>query len=109
MERLYADSAVPLAQLESSRAAFAAAQGQADAATAELGYASITAPFDGVVVARNVDPGALATPGRPLLIVEDMGTREIVAGCPMRWRAGSSSVERSQRWLVRIGRLCPSW
>jgi len=82
MERLYADSAVPLAQLEASRAAFAAAQGQADAATAELGYASITAPFDGVVVARNVDPGALATPGRPLLIVEDMGTREIVAGVP---------------------------
>lgn len=98
MERLYADSAVPLAQLEASRAAFAAAQGQAEAATAELGYASITAPFDGVVIARNVDPGALATPGRPLLIVEDTGTREIVAGVP----------DALVRGLV-VGRTLTAW
>lgn len=82
MERLYADSAIPLAQLEASRAAFAAAQGQSDAASAELGYTSIVAPFDGVVTARYADPGDLATPGRPLLVVEDAGTREIVAGVP---------------------------
>ncbi len=82
MERLYADSAVPLAQLEAARATFAQARGQTDAATAELGYASIVAPFDGVIAARFADPGDLAAPGQPLLVVEDAGAREIVAGVP---------------------------
>ena len=82
MERLYADSAVPLAQLEAARAGFEQARGQADAASAELGYASLVAPFDGVVTARNADPGDLAAPGQPVLVIEDAGAREIVVGVP---------------------------
>jgi RND family efflux transporter MFP subunit len=38
-----------------------------------LGYTSVLAPFDGVVTERRVDPGALATPGLPLLTVEEAG------------------------------------
>jgi membrane fusion protein, multidrug efflux system len=39
-------------------------------------YARITAPFDGVVTAKSVDPGVLAVPGAPLLTVErDAGFR----------------------------------
>lgn len=38
-----------------------------------LGYTSVIAPFDGVVTERRVDPGALATPGMPLLTVEEAG------------------------------------
>ena len=82
MERLYADSAIPIAQLEGARAAFEQARGHSDAASAELGYASLVAPFDGVVTARNADPGDLAAPGQPVLIVEDLGAREIVIGVP---------------------------
>jgi RND family efflux transporter MFP subunit len=33
-------------------------------------YAAIRAPFDGIVTERHADPGALATPGAPLLVVE---------------------------------------
>jgi RND family efflux transporter MFP subunit len=36
-------------------------------------YARITAPFDGVVTAKSVDPGVLAAPGAPLLTVEREG------------------------------------
>jgi RND family efflux transporter MFP subunit len=36
------------------------------------GYARITAPFSGVVVRRMVEPGTMATPGVPLLEVEDV-------------------------------------
>jgi RND family efflux transporter MFP subunit len=37
------------------------------------GYATISAPFAGVVTAKSVEPGNLATPGAPLLTVEREG------------------------------------
>jgi RND family efflux transporter MFP subunit len=49
------------------RAAEAAVNGAAIA----LSYTTLTAPFGGVVADRAVDPGTLATPGAPLLTVED--------------------------------------
>jgi RND family efflux transporter MFP subunit len=36
-------------------------------------YAEIRSPLGGVVVQRQVEPGSLAVPGVPLLIVEDLG------------------------------------
>jgi RND family efflux transporter MFP subunit len=46
----------------------------AQAATAEaealLSYATVRAPFDGVITEKNVLPGDLAIPGAPLLILE---------------------------------------
>ncbi|MCC6342594.1 MAG: efflux RND transporter periplasmic adaptor subunit [Bryobacterales bacterium] len=38
------------------------------------GYAEITAPFAGVVTEKRVEPGNLATPGAPLLIIEQTGS-----------------------------------
>jgi RND family efflux transporter MFP subunit len=37
------------------------------------GYTRIRAPFDGIVTERKVDPGAMATPGSPLLTIEKVG------------------------------------
>lgn len=82
MERLYADSAVPEAQLDAARAAHAQAEGQERAAEVEAGYAGLHAPFAGVVTARHAEPGDLAAPGQPLLVIEDAGAREIVVGVP---------------------------
>jgi len=52
-----------------------AEQEQAKAALAEvrtaLEYTRIRAPFDGAITERNLDPGALASPGVPILAVED--------------------------------------
>lgn len=42
-----------------------------DAATATAGFLRVTAPFDGVVTEKLVEPGNLATPGLPLLRLED--------------------------------------
>lgn len=42
-------------------------------------YAKLTAPFAGVVTARNVEPGNLATPGTPLLVVELEGSLRLEA------------------------------
>ena len=52
-----------------------------------LGYTSITAPFDGVVTARRIDPGSMATPAVPLLTVEDDSSYRLVATVPERLAA----------------------
>ncbi len=61
-----------------ARAAIQQAQAAADAARAGLraatvgaSYGVITAPFDGIVTEKRVEVGNMATPGTPLLTVED--------------------------------------
>lgn len=65
------------AQLQSTTARLDLARANHEQAAATLNqdkillsYTRIVAPFDGVVTERHVDPGALATPGMPLLTVE---------------------------------------
>jgi RND family efflux transporter MFP subunit len=53
--------------------ALEAAQAAADGGAIVAGYAAIRAPFDGVVARRDVDPGTMATPGLPLLVVDQAG------------------------------------
>lgn len=67
-----------VAQLDGARARTAsaiaarqAAQSALDAAGIAASYADLTAPFDGIVADRSVDPGSMAAPGAPLLTVED--------------------------------------
>jgi RND family efflux transporter MFP subunit len=68
------------AQLQSARSESAAAAAARDAARAASeealvarSYAVLTAPFDGVVADRMADPGSLASPGVPLLVLEQIG------------------------------------
>jgi RND family efflux transporter MFP subunit len=48
------------------------ARASADAAATTASFSTITAPFDGLVTEKLVDPGNMAAPGMPLLRVEDM-------------------------------------
>ena len=100
VERLYADSAAPLVQLEAARNAMAQAEGQSRAVRADLSYADIRAPFDGTVASRLVDPGDNAAPGQPLLVIEDRGAREIVVTVPDEL---SHAVRPGQEVTVEIG------
>lgn len=70
-------SAVSVAQLDESRAkrdstmaALAEAKGQVEQAKRNLEYTTITAPFDGAVSARLVDPGAFVGSGSPTKLAE---------------------------------------
>jgi RND family efflux transporter MFP subunit len=47
------------------------AESEARAAETVSGYARVVAPFSGVVVRRMVEPGAMAAPGVPLVVVEE--------------------------------------
>ncbi len=59
------------AQVAQAGAGIEVAKAAAQAAVVGESYATLTAPFDGVVTQKLVDPGNMATPGLPLLTVED--------------------------------------
>ncbi len=83
---LYADSAAAKVQLDAAEAGLARAEAGVRAARAGLDelaaiadYATIRAPFAGVVTQRFVDVGAMAAPGAPLMTVEDHRRLRVVA------------------------------
>jgi len=117
-----ADAQVNAARAESASAAAAreAARAASDAAAITRSYAVIAAPFDGVVSDRTADPGSLATPGAPLLVVEQLGSPRLEVRLDES-RAGHVTVGQraearldavdSVRWLpatiVEAGRADP--
>lgn len=86
MRALFAEEAAPKAQLDAAEAGFARAEAAVRAARAggdELdamrSYATVRAPFRGVVTGRFVDPGAFAAPGAPLVTVQDANRLRVSA------------------------------
>jgi RND family efflux transporter MFP subunit len=67
-----AEAGLALARSQQTRAEAKRAQAEAAVAQAKLhlGYAKVLSPVNGVVVRRMADPGALASPGMPLLEIE---------------------------------------
>ncbi len=53
-----------------------------DSLTTKLAYTQLTSPFDGQVTVRDVDPGDLAAPGQPLMVVEDRSALRIAFDAP---------------------------
>lgn len=47
-----------------------------------LGYTAIAAPFDGVITRKEVNPGDLATPGTPLLHIENNRKLQVRSAVP---------------------------
>ncbi|MBD3222839.1 efflux RND transporter periplasmic adaptor subunit [bacterium] len=85
--RLYADNSISKSRLDDARTgrdrALAGVQ-QAQARLAEvevqLDYLRIEAPTDGTVTRRLVDPGDMANPGAPLVMLEEVGVMKVRAG-----------------------------
>jgi RND family efflux transporter MFP subunit len=84
------------ARRDTARAGRAQATAALAQARTHLDYTRVRAPFNGVVTDRRVDPGALASPGMPLLTVEAGG----------RYRLEASVDERDLRF-VRMGQAVP--
>ena len=66
------------AAIEGADANLASARAAVGVATATESFATLRAPFDGLVIERLTDPGNLAAPGVPLLRVESGGARQVV-------------------------------
>jgi RND family efflux transporter MFP subunit len=68
-----------LARYEMAEAAEKRAAAALEEAKTQLSYAVVTAPFDGIVAAREVNLGDLASPGKGLLDIYMPGTLDLVA------------------------------
>ena len=81
-----------LARREMARAGVEQAKAAQAQARTQLDYTEIRAPFDGVITEKPVDPGVLASPGLPLMTVEDTSRYRLEA-----------SVDESEIGLARLG------
>jgi RND family efflux transporter MFP subunit len=67
---------------KSAQARVSALLAGASQAATERGFATIVAPYSGVVSARHVELGEMATPGKPLMTGFDPGTLRVSATVP---------------------------
>lgn len=71
MNALLKDQAVSKQEMENASRAFKVAEANRKAVLAQLSYTVVKAPFDGVITEKKVEAGELASPGQPLLKMED--------------------------------------
>jgi len=74
-----------LAKQVAPQADFDAAQSRYRVAEANLSHAKLLAPFDGIVAQKLADVGDLATPGKPLFVLEQVGRFRLEANVPERF------------------------
>ncbi len=88
-ESLYEEKAATQKELDDVRMGYESAQARLNGAEEMkkevedlLQYVNVVAPFDGVITKTFVDVGDLATPGRPILTLENVRQLEVVASVP---------------------------
>lgn len=59
-------------EVEQAQARLDAAQDALVLAQTQLGYATLRAPFSGVVLTKNVEPGEYVSPGTPVITIADL-------------------------------------
>ncbi|MEN6384660.1 MAG: efflux RND transporter periplasmic adaptor subunit [Phycisphaerales bacterium] len=128
-EYLYKSRAISLENFEKSRAVADNALSQMNAAQervqmakanlsmaqTELSYAYLTAPFDGIVVKRSVEPGETAVPGKTLLRLQGTSAGyRIIAQIPQeqlgRIRVGTIAIitDGQNRLEAPVSKIYPS-
>jgi len=112
-KQLLAQKFISQAALDQAESAYKAAQARvgallagAGAAATERSFATVLAPYSGVVSARHVELGEMATPGKPLMTGFDPSTLRVVATVPQAQVAairasGKARVEvpSAARWV----------
>ncbi len=73
-------------QMKASEAKAQAQHSNVEAVKTMLGYLRICAPFDGMIIQRNVSPGALVAPGKatdqPMLVLQDIHKMRLTVSIP---------------------------
>lgn len=81
-KKLLAKNAATPETVKSLEEALSIAEASYDEARIMQGYTRITAPFDGRVTRKMANRGDLATPGKPLLDIEDENQLQVLAEIP---------------------------
>lgn len=63
------------------------AEAEYERAAATMAFSRVTAPIDGVISDRRVDPGTMVSPGQTLLAVDDPSTFVVETNLEERWAA----------------------
>ena len=84
-------------QLRSAQAQASAADAGVQSAQSQLANTRVVAPFTGVVEARLMEPGELASPGQPVVRLVGAGSVKVAAGVPERY---AGEIERGTQ--VRV-------
>lgn len=71
MNQLYAENAVSKQEMENASKNYRVAEASRKSVEAQLSYTGVRAPFDGVITEKKVEAGELASPGQPLVKMED--------------------------------------
>jgi RND family efflux transporter MFP subunit len=71
MNQLYVEDAVSKQEMENAIRGYRVAEANRKAVEAQLSYTAVRAPFDGVITEKKVEAGELASPGQPLVKMED--------------------------------------
>ena len=89
IKALYADSSATQKELDDITTHFEVAKAQVKALKSKLAeikdmmdYSVIESPIDGYIVQKNVSQGDLASPGRPLLVLEEVNNLKILVSVP---------------------------
>jgi RND family efflux transporter MFP subunit len=97
-------------QFKAAEAAVLQAQAGRSQATLARGFASVAAPFEGLVRATHLDTGDLAAPGRPVVTVYAPGALRAVVQVPASQAGVARAAQRievqlpDQRWVSPIRR-----
>jgi RND family efflux transporter MFP subunit len=69
-------------QYNAAKARMEGAKQMRNEVNAQLGYTSLTAPFAGIVTQKLADAGSMASPGMPILTIEQSGSYQVSAAVP---------------------------
>jgi RND family efflux transporter MFP subunit len=115
LSSLERDGAATKQELDQAEAALRTAEAMVEEAGAAREYVSLRAPFDGTVSTRFADPGDLAVPGRPVLVISGAGGVKVEADLPAMMVDAVSEGERvtvvapqdGRRWSATVRRVVP--
>lgn len=109
--QLLAQKFISQAALDQAEAAYKAAQARvsaliagAGAAATERSFATLVAPYSGVVSARHVELGEMAAPGRPIMTGFDPSTLRVVANVPQAQVAAIRALGKARIEVPSLGR-----
>ena len=110
-KQLLAQKFISQAALDQAEAAYKAAQARvgalvagAGAAATERSFATVVAPYSGIVSARHIELGEMATPGRPLMTGFDPSTLRVVATVPQAQVAAIQAGGKARIEVPSLGR-----
>jgi membrane fusion protein, multidrug efflux system len=110
-KQLLAQKFISQAALDQSEAAYKSAQARvtalvagAGAAATERSFATVVAPYSGVVSARHIELGEMASPGRPLMTGFDPSTLRVVATVPQAQVAAIQAGGKARIEIPSLGR-----